>query len=77
MLKHIQDMVIFALLVKNGSYTRTASELGMTKARISQRIAISKRVSVYACLIARPANFRSPAPEKPIWPPAGSCSMPA
>ncbi|AVR05049.1 LysR family transcriptional regulator [Pluralibacter gergoviae] len=38
MLKHIQDMVIFALLVKNGSYTRTASELGMTKARISQRI---------------------------------------
>lgn len=38
MLKHIQDMAIFAMLVKNGSYTRTASELGITKSRISQRI---------------------------------------
>jgi DNA-binding transcriptional LysR family regulator len=38
MLKHIQDMALFALLVKNGSFTRTASELGMTKSRISQRI---------------------------------------
>lgn len=38
MLKHVQDMVIFALLVKNGSYTRTAAELGVTKSRISQRV---------------------------------------
>lgn len=38
MLKHVQDMALFALLVKNGSFTRTATELGMTKSRISQRI---------------------------------------
>lgn len=38
MFKHIQDMALFALLVKNGSFTRTAAELGMTKSRISQRI---------------------------------------
>lgn len=38
MLKHIQDMVIFALLVKNGSFTSTAAELGITKSRVSQRI---------------------------------------
>ncbi|BBR56921.1 MULTISPECIES: LysR family transcriptional regulator [Enterobacteriaceae] len=38
MLKHVQDMALFALLVKNGSFTKTAAELGMTKSRISQRI---------------------------------------
>lgn len=38
MFKHIQDMALFALLVKNGSFTRTAAEQGMTKSRISQRI---------------------------------------
>lgn len=38
MLKHIQNMVIFALLVKNGSYTRTAAELGVTKSLVSQRV---------------------------------------
>ncbi|MGL4429753.1 MAG: LysR family transcriptional regulator [Silvania sp.] len=29
-------MALFALLVKKGSFTRTAAELGMTKSRISQ-----------------------------------------
>ena len=38
MLKHVQDMALFALLVENGSFTKTAAELGMTKSRISQRI---------------------------------------
>lgn len=38
MLKHVQDMALFALLVEHGSFTKTAAELGMTKSRISQRI---------------------------------------
>lgn len=38
MFKHIQDMALFALLVKKGSFTRTAAELGMTKSSNSQRI---------------------------------------
>lgn len=38
MFKRIQDMALFAVLVKNGSFTRAAAELGITKSRISQRI---------------------------------------
>ncbi|WP_172731094.1 helix-turn-helix domain-containing protein [Pluralibacter gergoviae] len=77
MLKHIQDMVIFALLVKNGSYTRTASELGMTKARISQRISDLEESLGLRLLNRTTRKFSLTAPVKPIWPPAGSCSMPA
>jgi DNA-binding transcriptional LysR family regulator len=38
MFKRIQDMALFAILVKNGSFTKTAAELGITKSRVSQRI---------------------------------------
>ncbi|RKQ41226.1 LysR family transcriptional regulator [Enterobacter sp. R1(2018)] len=38
MFRHFQNMALFAILVKNGSFTRTAEELNMTKSRVSQKI---------------------------------------
>ena len=38
MFKHFNHMALFAALVKNGNFTRTAEELNMTKSRVSQQI---------------------------------------
>lgn len=38
MFKHFNHMALFATLVKNGNFTRTAEELNMTKSRVSQQI---------------------------------------
>lgn len=38
MFKYFHHMAVFATLVKNGNFTRTAEQLNMTKSRVSQQI---------------------------------------
>ena len=38
MFKYFHHMAVFATLVQNGSFTKTAERLNMTKSRVSQQI---------------------------------------